>query len=93
MQQNLTKYYRFESSDILCEQFNVFINTLKKKNDETKVKYPWLEPDDERRNTSDREILDKDVDLDKSCMTDVEKKQFTDMLYKFKDTFSLRDEL
>ena len=25
-QQNLSKYYRFESADILCEQFNKFIN-------------------------------------------------------------------
>ena len=26
LQQNLSKYYRFESADILCEQFNKFIN-------------------------------------------------------------------
>ena len=30
LQQNLSKYYRFESIDILCEQFNKFINILKK---------------------------------------------------------------
>ena len=30
LQQNLSTYYRFESADILCEQFNKFINTLKK---------------------------------------------------------------
>ena len=30
LQQNLSKYYRFESADILCEQFNKLINTLKK---------------------------------------------------------------
>ena len=45
-----------------------FINTLKKENDEMKEKYPWLEPDDKRRNMSDREILDKYVDLDQSCL-------------------------
>ena len=27
LQQNLSKYYRFDSADILCEQFNKFINT------------------------------------------------------------------
>ena len=42
---------------------------------------------------SDREILVKYVDLDKSCLADVEKKQVTDMLYKYKDAFSLRDEI
>ena len=36
LQQNLSKYYIFESTDILCEQFNKFLNTLKKKKEETK---------------------------------------------------------
>ena len=30
LQQNLSKYYKSESADILCEQFNKLINTLKK---------------------------------------------------------------
>ena len=42
---------------------------------------------------SDREILDKYVDLDKSCLTHTEKSQVIDMLYKYKDVFSLRDEI
>ena len=42
---------------------------------------------------SDKEILDKYVDLDKSCLPDKEKKQVTDMLCKYKDAFSLRDEI
>ena len=42
---------------------------------------------------SDREILDKYLDLDKSCLIDLEKKQVMDMLYKYKDAFSLRDEI
>ena len=37
--------------------------------------------------------MDKYVDLDKSCLTDREKKQVMDMLYKYKDIFSLRDEI
>ena len=56
-----------------------------------KGKYPWLESDDARRNISDGEILDKYVDLNKSCLIDLEKKIVMDMLYKYKDTFSLRD--
>ena len=31
LQQNLSKYYRFESANVLCEQFNKFVNTLKKR--------------------------------------------------------------
>ena len=55
LQQNLSKYYKFESADALCEQFNKFINTLQKEKKEMKEKYPWLEQDDERRNISNRE--------------------------------------
>ena len=46
LQQNLNKHYRFESVDILCEQFNKFINTLKKEKEETKDNYPWLDRGD-----------------------------------------------
>ena len=31
LQQNLSKYYKLESAYTLCEHFNRFINTLKKK--------------------------------------------------------------
>ena len=34
LQQNLGKYHRFESADALCEQFNKFINTLKREKKE-----------------------------------------------------------
>ena len=64
-----------------------------KEKEETKEKCPWLEQYDERRNMSDSEILDKYIDLDKSCLLDSEKKQVMDMLYKYKGTFSLRDEM
>ena len=30
LQKNLSKYYRFEKADTLCEQFNNFLNTWKK---------------------------------------------------------------
>ena len=32
LQQNLSKYYRFEKADTLCKHFNKFINTLKRDN-------------------------------------------------------------
>ena len=40
---------------------------------------------------TDKEILEKYIDLDKSCLTKEEKKEVMDMLYKYRDTFSLRD--
>ena len=30
LQQNLSRYYRFEKAEKLCEYFNKFVNTLKK---------------------------------------------------------------
>ena len=42
---------------------------------------------------SDSEILDKYVDLDKSCPIYLKKKQVMGIQYKHKDTLSLRDEI
>ena len=40
-----------------------------------------------------REILDSYINLDNSCLTKEEKKEVRDLLYEYKDTFSLRDEI
>ena len=42
---------------------------------------------------TDREILDKYINLDNSCLTKAEKEQVRDLLYQHKDAFSLRDEI
>ena len=42
---------------------------------------------------TDREIPYKYIDLDKSCLTDSEKTEVRDMIYKYKDAFSLRHEI
>ena len=88
LQQNLSKYYT------LCEYFNKFINTLKKEREqkETEENYPWLDPSDERKYMTDQEILDKYTYLEKSCLTEKEKKKVMEM-YKYKEVFSLRDEI
>ena len=41
---------------------------------------------------TDKKILEKYIDLDK-CLTIEEKKEVMDVLYKYRDTFSLRDEI
>ena len=48
-QQNLSKYYKLERADTLCEHFNRIINTLKKikEQEDSKENYPWLDPSDE----------------------------------------------
>ena len=42
---------------------------------------------------TDKEILDKYIDLEKSCLTEKERKEMMEMLYKYKDVFCLRDEI
>ena len=66
---------------------------MKKEKEEAKDKYQWLEQANKRRNISGREILDKYINLDKSCLSDSDKKQVIDMLYEYKDTFSFTDEI
>ena len=41
----------------------------------------------------DREILDTHINLDNSCLTKAEKKEVRDLLYEYKDAFSLRDKI
>ena len=70
LQQNLSRYYKFEKAEKLCEYFNKFVNTLKVEREQKSPedRYPWLDPDDEQRHMRDKEILDKYIDLDNSCM-------------------------
>ena len=68
LQQNLSRNYRFEEAKKHCEYFNKFVDTLRKEREQrTPIdKYPWLDPEHERRNMTDREILEKYIDLKNS---------------------------
>ena len=60
LQHNLSRYYRFERAEKLCGYFNEFVNTLKKEREQKlpEDKYSWLDPSDEQRHMTDKEILD-----------------------------------
>ena len=79
----------------LCEYFNKFVDTLKKEREQTipRDRYPWLDAEDERKSMTDREILEKYIDLKNSCLDKEEKAKVMDMLFKYKEAFSLRDEI
>ena len=95
LQQNLSKYYKFEEAGKLCEYFNKFVNILKEDREQVSLvdKYPWLDPEDKRRNMTEREILEKYIDLEMLCLNKEEKVEVMNMLYKYKEAFSLRDEI
>ena len=56
-------------------------------------KYPWLAKDDPRRYQTDAEILYEKIDLKDSALTKKEKAKLMKMLLKYRDAFSLRDEI
>ena len=61
--------------------------------DRGKDPYPWFDKDDPRRDMTDQEILEKYVDLSDSDLNSVEKKSLYKVLMKYKEAFSLRDEI
>ena len=93
LQEHLGRHYHFELAGDVCNQYNRFVNLMRKEEENSKGKFPWLEDTDERKHMTDREILDKYVNLDNSCLTKREKTQVRDLLYKYQDAFSLRDEI
>ena len=94
LQQDLSRYYEFEPAEKVCDQYNNLINTLKKEQSiDTGEKYPWLDDSNERKHMTDREILEKYIILDNTCLTEREKKEVRDMLYQYKEAFSLRNEI
>ena len=94
LEQNLSCMYHFQSANKVCNQFNRLINALKKEEEGTcnTDKYPWLEDSDERKHMTDKEILDKYIDLEDSCLK-WEKQKLRNLIYDYKYAFSLRDEI
>ena len=55
--------------------------------------YPWLVYDDPRRYQTDEEILYEKIDLSNSVLSRKEKTRLMKMLIKYRNAFSLRDEI
>ena len=56
-------------------------------------KYPWLDPDDTRRNMTGTEILRMKLNLKDSVLDEKGKEEFLTNVEQFMDIFSLRDEI
>ena len=65
---------------------------MRKEEENSEGKFPWLGDMDEKIYDGQRNIR-HNVNLDNSCLTKIEKKQVRDLLYQYKDAFSLRDEI
>ena len=55
--------------------------------------YPWLDPDDIRRNMTDKEILGMKLNLKDSVLDEKGKEDLLEKVEQFTDIFSLRDEI
>ena len=55
--------------------------------------YPWLAEDDPRRHQTDEDILYEKIDLSNSALSRKERTRLMKMLIKYRDAFSLRDEI
>ena len=93
LQEHLGRHYQFKLADDICDQYNRFVNLMRKEEESSEEKILWLDDADKRKYMMDREILDKYVNLDNLCLTKIEKKQVRDLLYQYRDAFSLRDEI
>ena len=56
-------------------------------------KYPWLDDNDERKYMTGKEVLERYINLDNSCLNKWERKEVRSLIYKYKDAFSLREEI
>ena len=66
LQEHLSRHYHFELADDVCDQYNRLVNLMRKEEEKSEGKFPWLDDMDERKHMTDREILDKYVNLDNS---------------------------
>ena len=71
------------------EAYSQKSQTIQDNND----RYPWLAKDDPRRHQTDAEILYEKIDLKDSALTKKEKAKLMKMILRYRDAFSLRDEI
>ena len=73
LQEHLSRHYNFEIADDVCDQYNRLVNLMRKEEEKSEGKVSWLDDKDERKHMTDKEILDKYINLDNSCLTKAEK--------------------
>ena len=79
--------------DIRKTSINRTVKTPRYKDDANKDAYPWLDDNDPRRNMTDKKILESTIDLSEACITEKQKQALYKILLKYRDAFSLRDEI
>ena len=86
--EHIDGYFRMSSEDSRREHTKSTYNARGNSD-----KYPWLAEDDPRRHQTDVEILCEKIDLRDSALSKKEKAKLVKMILKYRDAFSLRDEI
>ena len=48
LQEHLSRHYLFELADDVCDQYNRLVNLMRKEEEKSEGKFPWLDDTDER---------------------------------------------
>ena len=56
LQEHLSRHYHFELADNVCDQYNRLVNLMRKEEEKSEGKFPWLDDTDKRKYMTDREI-------------------------------------
>ena len=56
LQEHLGRHYHFEVADNVCDQYNRFVNLMRKEEENSEGKFPWLYDTDERKYMRQRNI-------------------------------------
>ena len=86
--QHIDGYFRMSKVDLKMDDSGIKGNPR-----DNPDKYPWLDEDDPRRHQTDAEILFEKIDLKESALNKKEKAKLMKMILKYRDAFSLRDEI
>ena len=73
LQEYLGRHYHFKLAEDVCNQYNRFVNLMRKEEENSEGKFPWSEDTNESKYMMYTEILNKYVNLDNSCLTKIEK--------------------
>ena len=49
LQEHLGRQYHFKLADDVCNQYNRFVNLMRKEEENSEGKYPWLDDTDKRK--------------------------------------------
>ena len=86
---HLHQYYKIGNSGEISCQYRKDQSDLEIE----KHPYPWLDLDDPRRDMTDEQILEKFIDLSDSDLSSPEKDTLLKLIKRYKEAFSLRDEI